>query len=88
MPIRSDSDNSTASLSSTKALSEVALSKVDEDAIHSLARELREPVDLVARIYRREFARLAPRARVKAFLPLVVSHLVRRRSAEEGLNTA
>jgi hypothetical protein len=85
MSIRTDSGNSTASASGAEAsLSEVSLSRVDEDAIHSLATELRAPLDLVARIYRREFARLAPRARVKAFLPLLVGHLVRRLRAEES----
>jgi hypothetical protein len=58
----------------------VSLSKVDEDAIRSLASELGAPVHLVQEIYTRELARLAPHARVKTFLPLVVSRLVRRRS--------
>jgi hypothetical protein len=88
MPISTDSDNSTANPSAEGSLFEVPLSKVDEDAIYSLASELDAPLHLVARIYRREFARLARGARVKTFLPLVVSRLVRRRSAEDGWNTA
>jgi hypothetical protein len=60
---------------------EVALSREDESSIRSLAEELREPRDLVAAIYRRELARLRRSARVTAFLPLVVSRLVRRRGA-------
>jgi hypothetical protein len=73
-------DNVTRSSSNA----EVSLSKVDEGAIRSLASELRVPVDLVEEIYTRELARLAPHARVKAFLPLVVGCLVRRRAQRSG----
>ena len=71
----------------TRGSAVMELSNVDEDTIRSLATELRAPIGLVAEIYRRELARLAPRARVTAFLPLVVGRLVRRRRAEEGWST-
>jgi hypothetical protein len=63
---------------------EVALSREDESSIRSLAEELREPRDLIAASYRRELARLRRSARVTAFLPLVVSRLVRRRGARQS----
>jgi hypothetical protein len=63
---------------------EVALSREDESSIRSLAEELREPRDLIATIYRRELTRLRRSARVTAFLPLVVSRLVRRRGARRS----
>jgi hypothetical protein len=81
MPITTDHRNLISTPSSAEA--KISLSNVDEDAISSLASELRETVDLVAEIYTRELARLATHARVKAFLPLLVGRLVRRRSAEE-----
>ena len=86
MSIETDHNNFTASRGSAEI--DTSLSNVDEDAIRSLAIELRAPIGRVAEIYRRELARLAPRARVKAFLPLVVGRLVRRRSAEERWSTA
>jgi hypothetical protein len=61
---------------------EISLSTEHQDSIRVLANELRAPVDLVARIYGRELARLRSSARVTTFLPLVVSRLVRRRRAE------
>jgi hypothetical protein len=61
---------------------ELLLSAADQHAIHSLAQELGAPLDKVAQLYRDELARLRPGARVAMFLPLVVSRLVRRRSAE------
>jgi hypothetical protein len=63
---------------------EVALSREDESSIRSLSEELREPRDLIAAAYQRELARLRRSARVTAFLPLVVSRLVRRRGAEQS----
>jgi hypothetical protein len=86
MSIETDRNNFTASRGSAEI--ETSLSNVDEDAIRTLATELRAPIGRVAEIYRRELARLAPRARVKAFLPLVVGRLVRRRSAEERWSAA
>ena len=86
MSIETDHDNFTASRGSAEM--ETLLSNVHEDAIRSLATELRAPISRVAEIYRRELARLAPRARVKAFLPLVIGRLVRRRRAEERWSTA
>jgi len=86
MSIETDHNNFTASRDNAEM--ETSLSNVDEDAIRSLATELRAPISRVSEIYRRELARLAPRARVKAFLPLVVGRLVRRRSAEERWSTA
>ena len=86
MSIETDHDIFTASRGSAEM--ETSLSNVDEDAIRSLATELRAPIGRVAEIYRRELARLAPRARVKAFLPLVIGRLVRRRGVEEGWSTA
>ena len=61
---------------------EISLSTEHQDSIRVLANELRAPVDVVARIYGRELARLRSSARVTTFLPLVVSRLVRRRRAE------
>jgi hypothetical protein len=86
MSIETDRNNFTASRGSAEI--ETSLSNVDEDAIRTLATELRAPIGRVAEIYRRELARLAPRARVKAFLPLVIGRLVRRRRVEEGWSTA
>ena len=86
MSIETDRNNFTASRGSAEI--ETSLSNVDEDAIRTLATELRAPIGRVAEIYRRELARLAPRARVKAFLPLVVGRLVRRRRVEERWSTA
>ena len=86
MSIETDRNNFTASRG--RAEIETSLSNVDEDAIRTLATELRAPIGRVAEIYRRELARLAPRARVKAFLPLVVGRLVRRRRVEERWSTA
>ena len=63
---------------------EVALSREDESSIRSLAEELREPRDLIAAAYRCELARLRRSARVTAFLPLVVSRLLRRRGAKQS----
>ena len=62
----------------------VPLSREDESSMRSLAEELREPRDLIAAAYRRELARLQRSARVTAFLPLVVSRLVRRRGAKQS----
>jgi hypothetical protein len=61
---------------------EISLSREHQDSIRVLAEELRAPVSLVAEIYGRELERLRPKARVTTFLSLVVSRLVRRRSAE------
>jgi len=91
MSIETDQKNFTASRGIAEietSLSNGDLSNVDEDAIRSLATELRAPISRVSEIYRRELARLAPRARVKAFLPLVIGRLVRRRRVEEGWSTA
>ena len=60
-----------------------SLSPLDEDAIRALADELDAPLSRVAEIDGRELARLAPKARVTTFLPLVVSGLVRRSIARE-----
>jgi hypothetical protein len=60
----------------------VPLSREDEISIRSLAAELQAPLHVVAELYSRELARLRRDARVTTFLPLVVSRLVRRRSAE------
>jgi hypothetical protein len=57
---------------------EISLSREDQDSIRSLADLLAEPLDSIAELYAQELARLRPRARVTTFLPLVVSHLVRR----------
>ena len=57
---------------------EISLSREDEDSIRSLADLLAEPLESIADLYARELARLRPSARVTAFLPLVVSRLVRR----------
>jgi hypothetical protein len=86
MSIETDHNDFNASRGSSEM--ETSLSNVDEDTIRSLATELRAPVGRIAEIYRRELARLAPRARVKAFLPLVIGRLVRRRRVEEGWSTA
>jgi hypothetical protein len=56
----------------------IPLSNADQESIYHLAQELGAPRDVVAEIYRRELARLRLTARVTAFLPLVVSRLVRR----------
>jgi hypothetical protein len=61
---------------------ETGLPTEHQDLIRVLAEELRVPLDLVAEIYARELERLRPNARVTTFLPLLVSRLVRRRSAE------
>jgi hypothetical protein len=60
----------------------VSLSREDEISIRSLASELHAPLNVVAELYSEELARLRRDARVTTFLPLVVSRLVRRRSAE------
>jgi Protein of unknown function (DUF3562) len=67
---------------------EVSLSREDEDSIRALAAELERPLEVVAENYGRELARLRRDARVTAFLPIVVSRLVRRRSAEGRLTAA
>jgi hypothetical protein len=67
---------------------DVSLSREDEDSIRSLAAELEKPLDLIAENYGRELARLRRRARVTTFLPIVVSRLIRRRSAEGRLTAA
>jgi hypothetical protein len=64
----------------------VSLSPLDKDAIRTLTDELDVPLSRVAEVYGRELARLASKARVTAFLPLVVSHLVRRSRAQEQSN--
>jgi hypothetical protein len=64
--------------------SKIPLSREDEASIHSLAQELRAPLNLVAELYGRELARLRPSARVTTFLPLLVSRLVRRSHVEVG----
>jgi Protein of unknown function (DUF3562) len=61
---------------------EVSLSREDEDSIRALAADLERPLEVVAETYGRELARLRRGARVTTFLPIVVSRLVRRRSAE------
>ena len=61
----------------------VSLSPWDEDAIRALADELDAPLSRVAEIYGRELARLASKAHVTTFLPLVVSRLVRRSVTRE-----
>jgi hypothetical protein len=67
---------------------QTSLSREDEDSIRFLADLLAEPLDSIAELYARELARLRPRARVTAFLPLVVSRLVRRlRSQGEAPRT-
>jgi hypothetical protein len=86
MSFETDHNNFTASRGNAEM--ETSLSNADEVAIRTLATELRAPIGRVAEIYRRELARLAPRARVKAFLPLVIGRLVRRRGVEEGWSTA
>jgi hypothetical protein len=61
---------------------EAQLPSEHQDLIRVLAQELRKPLHLVAEVYVRELERLRPNARVTTFLPLLVSRLVRRRSAE------
>jgi hypothetical protein len=84
MPNRTDTNG----LKKASENSTPSLSRVDEEAIRSLARDLRAPFEVIAEIYRRELVRLATSARVKTFLPSVVSRLVRRRGIEGRLTTA
>ena len=69
------------------ARTELRWSRVDEDTVRSLAKELQAPLHLVAEAYTRELARLEPNARVKTFLPLLVGHLVRRSGVRNQRST-
>ena len=60
-----------------------SLSREDQTAIHSLATELQASTERIAETYGRELTQLRKDARVMAFLPLVVSRIVRRRYLEE-----
>jgi hypothetical protein len=58
------------------------LSREDDACIRALSEELNVEPALVAKAYERELARLRASARVTAFLPLIVTRLVRRRHLE------
>jgi hypothetical protein len=49
----------------------------EQRAIEFLARETHTPVAKVQEIYLAEYARLAPKAHIKSFLPLLICKRVR-----------
>ncbi len=63
-------------------MAEAPLSREDDASIRALSEELKVEPAVVAKAYGRELARLRASARVTAFLPLIVTRLVRRSHLE------